>query len=297
MLFMSLPGDVRGQGTTDTAAKTFSTQSIPPQYRGAVAHWAARLGPYYRNLRRDKAHYLQFIRGLLTQAQLPEELALIAVVESGFSAEATSVDGAAGVWQLMPAVAAESALALSPVDGRRDVYKSSHVAVKIIRDLYRRFGADPLMVVAAYNCGAGCAEAAGATRGGGRSYWTVHPALPAETQAHVLKYLAAVSVMMDVPLPLPPPTRGRAAAASAEPEMPVTTLSASYREAAILETLKMDPATFRGLNPGLDAALNTVGTYELRLPERDMLRFLHHKREILARSLKPVPRAAPAVQP
>ncbi len=269
--------------TPDTTTPHFSTQTIPPAYRGAVAGWAAKLGPYYRNLRRDKAHYLRFIRGLLSSAGLPEELALIAVVESGFSAEATSVDGAAGVWQLMPAVAIESALSLAPVDGRRDVYKSSHVALKIIRDLSRRFAGDTLMVVAAYNCGPGRAESAGATTTS--DYWAVHPALPPETQAHVLKYLAAVSVFHDQPLPAPPVQRARRDSNGLRNVLPTTALSASYREAAILQVLKMDTTTFRTLNPALDATLNAEGAYDMQLPEREMLQFLHHKRAILSRSM------------
>lgn len=267
----------------DTAVRGFSTQSIPPAYRGAVAGWAARLGPYYRNLRRDKAHYLQFIRGLLAQAGLPEELALIAVVESGFSAEATSVDGAAGVWQLMPAIAMESGLSLAPVDGRRDVYKSSHVALKIIRDLVRRFGGDTLTVVAAYNCGPGRAESAGATTTS--DYWAVHPALPPETQAHVLKYLAAVSVFHDQPLPAPSVQRALRGSSGEERVLPVATLSASYREAAILHFVGLDTATFRQLNPALDATLDAEGAYDMRLAEKEMLQFLHYKRAILSRSM------------
>lgn len=292
MILLLLPGALhavpdRGKGPEeDTVCNSFSLdQPLPPEQRQQVLAYADQWGSHYRNIRREKSHYLQFISGLLLKYGLPDELKLIPVIESHFRQDAVSVDGACGVWQLMPEVARENNLSLMPYDDRRDVYKSSYVALKLVSDLHRRFG-NNLMVVAAYNCGPQRVRDCVERSGGSRDYWAIHSLLPRETQAHVLKYLAALSVFYDRPLQ---PLRQEQGPGYGQPRekngMASIQLTSSFREQAILKYLPIDTLRFRKLNPDINARLDRDGIYELRLPEKDMLLFLVNKYHILKYSM------------
>lgn len=266
--------------------------AIPPAQKNEVSGCIDQFGRYYQNIRSSKGQYLDFISSLLVKYRLPDELKLIAVIESHLETTCTSEAGAAGIWQLMPDVARDNNLALTPVDDRQDVYKSSFVALKLVSELYKKFKND-LLVVAAYNCGPGRVNSAIA-QAKTADYWTVHRYLPKETQFHVIKYLAASAVFYNLPfgnylairqegdafrLPVKQKHKGYA----------TIQITSSFREAAILKYVRTDAATFRMLNPKLNATLDHSGQYQLKLPEADMMVFLSKKYDILRASITDQP--------
>lgn len=262
--------------------------NIPLTQQDLVAGCISQFGHYYQNIRSSKGQYLQFISSLLVKYNLPDELKLIAVIESHLETTCTSEAGAAGIWQLMPDVARENNLALEPIDDRQNVYKSSFVALKLVAELYRKFKND-LLVVAAYNCGPGRVNSAIA-QAKSTDYWKVHDFLPKETQFHIIKYLAATTIFYDLPM-------GRYITIKQEGDafrLPVAQkkkgyatiqITSSFREAAILKYTRTDTNVFRKLNPQLNATLDRNGQYELKLPDADMLVFLSKKYDILKASI------------
>lgn len=280
----ALPDDTTKKQADSVEAMLSIDRPMPDEQLQRVRQYAIQLGNYYRNIRRDKGHYLQFIAGLLTKSNLPEELKIIPVIESHFEPAALSVDGACGVWQLMPETARENNLSLSPVDDRKDVYKSSYVALKIVGDLHRRFG-NCLMVVAAYNCGPQRVKES-LEKAGSSDYWAIHALLPQETQTHILKYLAALSIFYDRPFrtPLKPEVQATFNTPTVQNGLVTIQLTSSFREESILKYVPTDPAFFRQLNPNINTTLQRSGSYELRLPEKDMLHFLANKYQILKHS-------------
>jgi hypothetical protein len=98
--------------------------------------------------------YFPMIIPILQQYNIPEDFKYLPVVESGFT-NATSIVGAQGIWQLMPATAATLGLDVSNGnDERNQLIKATHAACKYLVQLYGQLHSWTL-AAAAYNCGAG----------------------------------------------------------------------------------------------------------------------------------------------
>ncbi len=85
-------------------------------------------------------HFPQ-VTSILSQEGVPQELAYIALIESGYQPSARSSSGAAGLWQLSKSVARAYGLnTSSSSDERLSVTASTRAFARYIKDLQRRFG-------------------------------------------------------------------------------------------------------------------------------------------------------------
>ncbi len=133
-------------------------------------------------------YYMPIIRPILQKYGLPEELAFLPVIESGFNNFAVSRSGAAGLWQLMPSTARRYGLRVDQyVDERFDIVKATEAAARYLKDLYSMFGNWEL-ALASYNCGENCVV----RRTGGVDFWISQRFLPEETRNYVPAFFAVL---------------------------------------------------------------------------------------------------------
>jgi peptidoglycan lytic transglycosylase D len=148
------------------------------------ALWLSRSGKYISMFRKE-----------LREAGLPEDLAYLAMIESGFNQRAFSRAKAVGLWQFIKGTGKQYNLRIDKyVDERRHAEKSTKAAVAFLSDLYADFG-DWHLAVAAYNAGAGKIRR-GMKRYKSNDFWSLaqHRYLHMETKRYVPKLIAAILI-------------------------------------------------------------------------------------------------------
>ncbi len=152
-----------------------------PRGRKIVAVWWRRSG-----------RYRELIQESLRARSMPEDLAWLAMVESGFDPVIKSPAGAAGLWQFMPDAGKIYGLSVDRwADGRNSPLRATSAAIAYLADLKKRFGTWEL-AMAAYNMGYGGALSA-VKRFNSNDYWELSKfenGLPWETTLYVPKIIA-----------------------------------------------------------------------------------------------------------
>ncbi|KMQ50486.1 Membrane-bound lytic murein transglycosylase D precursor [Chitinispirillum alkaliphilum] len=148
--------------------------------RGIFDRWLHRAG-----------YYLPVKKQMFADAGLPQDLAYLPILESGYNPHAYSRAHASGIWQFIPSTGRAYGLRQNYwIDERRDPLKSADAAIRYLSKLYNDFG-DWYLALAAYNCGEG---RLGRTirRDGTNDYWEL--SLPRETMNYVPLYLASMII-------------------------------------------------------------------------------------------------------
>ncbi|MCP5105103.1 MAG: lytic transglycosylase domain-containing protein, partial [bacterium] len=94
--------------------------------------------------------YLQYIRRVFKEYDIPQRIIYLPHVESSFNINAYSKVGAAGMWQFMRRTARLYMTVNYKIDERRDPFKSTVAAAKLLKSNYRAIKSWPLAITA-YN--------------------------------------------------------------------------------------------------------------------------------------------------
>jgi membrane-bound lytic murein transglycosylase D len=185
-----------------------STYAIPPIFRERLQYHIDELtsAGNLKFMYGRKQRYWPVIRKDFDALGLPEEMAYIAWVESGFDPTAQSTAGAAGLWQMTKTTAQSMGLTVDDsVDERLDPDKQTKAAARYLASLLAEFGEDSFMLVlASYNRGENgvrrvlhqVARDPGGFRKDKRDFWHLYrmKLLPEETREYVPRVLAAAIV-------------------------------------------------------------------------------------------------------
>ncbi len=139
--------------------------------------------------------YLPMIHRVFAEEGLPQDLAMIAFIESSFLPLARSNKMAHGIWQFMPRTGRQYGLRSNGiVDERRDFEKSTRAAARYLAYLNEIFG-DWYLAMAAYNAGEGKILRA-MNRTGARDFWHLAStnAIRKQTKNYVPAFLASVLI-------------------------------------------------------------------------------------------------------
>jgi LysM repeat protein len=218
-----------------------------PKVRYFINYFTNRGKPYFEKILARSGKYMPMIANVLNDEGLPEELAYLALIESAFLPQATSSQGAAGLWQFIPSTARLYGLRIDTwLDERRDPEKSTRAAAAYLKELHSLFGRWYL-ATAAYNAGPGAIDRA-MQQSGAKDFWTLsqRAQLSEETRNFVPKFVAVAMIAGD------PEKYGFTALQYDPPlEYEEMEIRRPLRIGVMAEMAETDVATIRALNPAL----------------------------------------------
>jgi membrane-bound lytic murein transglycosylase D len=135
--------------------------------------------------------YRPTIEPILEELNLPKDLIIVALIESGFNLKAKSRAKAVGPWQFIRGTAKIYGMRMNWwFDERHDIVASTYAAGNYLNDLYKIWNSW-FLALAAYNCGE-YRVARAIARQRTENFWKLD--LPRQTERYVPKFLAAMYI-------------------------------------------------------------------------------------------------------
>jgi len=208
--------------------------------------------------------YRQMIVDMLKEADLPQELSWLPLIESGFRVKALSTARALGLWQFIASTGYKFGLSRNRfIDERLDPVKSTQAAIDYLKELHSQFG-DWSTVLAAYNCGE--TRVSRVIRNQKINYldnfWDLYAHLPRETARYVPKFFATLHIVQNLKkygldnITIDSPLKF---------EFLTVTKEIHLKNVAIITGIDIE--ILEELNPELRQKIVPDGKYTLKIPE------------------------------
>jgi len=214
--------------------------------------------------------FIHFVLSEIENRQLPTELAILPIIESGYYPRARSRAKAEGLWQIMPYTGKELGLKrLAGYDGRHDVYESTMAALNYLTQMYNTFDGDWLLALAAYNAGPQRVKRAlrQAKVVDKDVYWNLR--LPRETREYVPKILAVSAIIKDLEI-----SSSFLYPIEDKPYVANIKLSKRISPAELAQTAETSESEIKLLNPAIRNLSTPIPAgYQLLVPKQDVWNF------------------------
>jgi membrane-bound lytic murein transglycosylase D len=163
-------------------------EHISGMYERAVEFFTHKMPAEFQYRHNNSFKYIDLIKTIFGEKGIPNEIAYLPFIESGFSPVAVGPGDAAGLWQFVKGTATKYGLRMDAyVDERKDPVKSTHAAADYLRDLYAIFGQWDV-VLAAYNAGEGKIKRIVAKNN------SAEPRLPGVINRYIARLLAVFTI-------------------------------------------------------------------------------------------------------
>lgn len=233
-----------------------------PRVDDFVAQFQTNMRPFYSKALSRSGRYVPRMTTILRKKGLPQELAYLPLIESGYSPKAVSRAGAVGPWQLIPGTGRRYGLRIDRyVDERRDPVKSTEAAAEYLKDLHEMFG-DWHLSLAAYNTGEQNIVRI-LERRRIQSFWDMSERglLYQETSNFVPEFLAALQIAET------PEAYGFAAPSEVPPQYDIITVERSLSLSTVAQLTGTSTEFIQDLNPALHRGVIPPNGYDIRLPK------------------------------
>ncbi len=189
--------DPEGPKVLDQELETIPTE-VNPSVEMWIKYFQGRGRGHMERYLARSTRYEKLMKKVLRDNGLPEDLFYIALIESGFTSNATSHAAAVGYWQFIRGTGKRYGLEINPmVDERRDPVFATQAAAEYFKGLYSVFGSWYL-AMASYNVGENRVKRE-VMNHYTRDFWELarKKRLPKETIHYVPKFIAAKMIGHD----------------------------------------------------------------------------------------------------
>jgi membrane-bound lytic murein transglycosylase D len=141
---------------------------------------------------RRSGRFMKLAREVFRQEGVPEDLAWLGQIESGWSPRAYSYAAASGLWQFIPSTGAVYGLRQTAwIDERNSIEQATHASARMLKALGKKYNGNWELALAAYNNGSIDRAIA---RAGAANFWTIYPFLVQQTRDYVPNILATILI-------------------------------------------------------------------------------------------------------
>ncbi len=239
--------------------------------------WYLSHPDYLRRVVERSRPYIHHIVEELEKRGMPNELALLPIVESAFNPTANSPAKASGLWQFIPSTGKRFDLKQNWWhDQRRDIVASTEAALEYLQSVYEMHG-DWHLALASYNWGEGSVKRAiqkNAAKGLPTDYSSL--TMPEETRQYVPKLIAlknifsSAATLSELRIPIIP---NKPYFATIEPGKPIDVrLAARLADMPVDEFVRLNPAHNRPVISGestLVVPADKINTFRSNLDKHD----------------------------
>lgn len=140
----------------DVLRTGFSLEPVQSPEADRYEAWLSRHPEHVEHINKRVRLVLPYIINEVESREMPLELALIPIIESGVNTFATSIANAAGLWQLMPETGVWLGLEIAgAIDERRNIIESTRVSLEYFQYLADYYDGNWALGITSYNAGNG----------------------------------------------------------------------------------------------------------------------------------------------